>query len=155
MEPRAATPERRIDALRLLAEAGVPACVSVAPIIPGLNDHEIEAILERATQAGASAAHFTVLRLPLEIKDLFQEWLAAERPERAARVMSLVRQMRGGKDYDPQWNTRMKGEGPIAALIAARFSAAVRRLGLDRERPALDCSRFAIPPKPGDQMDLF
>jgi DNA repair photolyase len=142
MEPRAATPERRIEALARLASAGVPAFVSVAPIIPGLNDHEIEAILERAAQAGATGAHFTVLRLPLEIKDLFQEWLAAERPERAARVMSLVRQMRGGKDYDAQWMTRMKGEGPIADLIAQRFAAAVRRLGLNR-------------PRPGDQMDLF
>jgi DNA repair photolyase len=155
MEPRAATPERRIETLRRLADAGVPCSVSVAPVIPGLNDHEIEAILERAAAAGVTGAHFTALRLPLEIKDLFREWLEAERPERAARVMSLVRQMRGGKDYDPQWNTRMKGEGPIAEMIAARFRAARRRFGLDRERIALDVGRFRVPPRVGDQMDLF
>jgi len=155
MEPRAATPERRLDAIRQLSLAGVPCAVSVAPVIPGLNDHEIEAIMERAAQAGASGAHFTVLRLPLEIKDLFREWLQSERPDRAARVMSLVRQMRGGKDYDPQWNSRMRGEGPLAVLIEARFRAAKKRLGLERERLSLDVSAFQVPPKAGDQGDLF
>ena len=155
MEPRAATPERRLDAIRQLSEAGVRCAVSVAPVIPGLNDHEIEAILERAAEAGASGAHFTALRLPLEIKDLFREWLESERPDRASRVMSLVRQMRGGKDYDSQWNTRMRGEGPIAVMIGARFRAARKRLGLDRERLSLDVSSFLVPPKSGDQMDLF
>ena len=155
MEPRAATPERRLDAIRQLSEAGVPCAVSVAPVIPGLNDHEIEAILERAAAAGASGAHFTVLRLPLEIKDLFREWLESERPDRAARVMSLVRQMRGGKDYDAQWNSRMSGHGPIADLIAARFRTATKRLGLDRERLSLDVQSFRVPPRSGDQMDLF
>ena len=155
MEPRAATPERRLDAVRRLSQAGVACAVSVAPIIPGLNDHEIEAILERAAEAGASGAHFTVLRLPLEIKDLFREWLQAERPGRAARVMSLVRQMRGGQDYDSRWNSRMSGQGPVAELIAARFRTAKRRLELDRERSPLDVGKFQIPPKPGDQMDLF
>jgi DNA repair photolyase len=155
MEPRAATPERRIEAIRRLSEAGVPCSVSVAPVIPGLNDHEIEAILERAAAAGAAGAHFTALRLPLEIKDLFREWLETERPDRARRVMSLVRQMRGGKDYDPQWNTRMKGEGPIALMIDARFKAARKRLGLERERLSLDVGRFRVPPSPGDQMDFF
>ena len=155
MEPRAATPERRIQAIARLSQAGVPCAVSVAPVIPGLNDHEIEAILERAAEAGASGAHFTVLRLPLEIKDLFREWLQSERPERAARVMSLVRQMRGGKDYDSQWNSRMSGQGPIAQLIAARFRTAKKRLGLERERLSLDVGRFEVPPKSGDQMDLF
>jgi DNA repair photolyase len=160
MEPRAATPERRLEAVRALSAAGVPCFVSLAPVIPGLNDHEIEALLERAAEAGAAGAHFTVLRLPLEIKDLFREWLENERPDRARRVMSLVRQMRGGKDYDPQWNTRMKGEGPIAELIGARFAAAVRRLGLDRTNspPAnvsFDVCRFRVPPAAGDQLDLF
>ena len=155
MEPRAATPERRLDAIRQLSQAGVPCAVSVAPVIPGLNDHEIEAILERAAEAGASGAHFTALRLPLEIKDLFREWLQSERPERASRVMSLVRQMRGGKDYDPQWNSRMSGQGPIAELIAARFRSAKKRLGLERERLSLDVSAFRVPPRAGDQRDLF
>jgi DNA repair photolyase len=155
MEPRAATPERRLDAIRRLSEAGVPCAVSVAPVIPGLNDHEIEAILERAAEAGASGAHFTVLRLPLEIKDLFREWLQSERPDRAGRVMSLVRQMRGGKDYDSQWNSRMSGQGPIADLIAARFRTAKKRLGMDRERLSLNVGRFQVPAKLGDQMDMF
>ena len=155
MEPRAATPERRLDAVRRLSEAGVPCTVGVAPIIPGLNDHEIESILERAAEAGAAGAHFTVLRLPLEIKDLFREWLQNERPDRASRVMSLVRQMRGGKDYDPQWNSRMSGQGPIADLIAARFRVARNRLGLNRERLSLDVGRFRVPQGPGGQMDLF
>ncbi len=155
MEPRAATPERRIDTLRRLAEAGVPVSVGVAPIIPGLNDHEIESIVERAAAVGVRGAHFTVLRLPLEIKDLFREWLEAERPERAGRVMSLVRQMRGGKDYDAEWGKRMKGEGPIAELIAARFKVVCARLGLNLERRQMDAGQFRIPPKPGDQMDLF
>ena len=155
MEPRAATPERRLEAVRLLADAGVPCLVSVAPVIPGLNDHEIERILERAAEAGASGAHFTVIRLPLEIKDLFSEWLEAERPERAARVMSLVRQMRGGKDYDAQWRTRMKGQGPIAELIATRFAAAKRRYGLDGGRVSFDVAGFRVPPRAGDQIDLF
>ena len=155
MEPRAATPERRLDAIRRLSGAGVPCAVSVAPVIPGLNDHEIEAILERAADAGASGAHFTVLRLPLEIKDLFREWLQSERPDRASRVMSLVRQMRGGKDYDSQWNTRMRGEGPVAALIETRFKVAKKRLGLDRERLSLDVGKFQVPAKLDGQMDLF
>ena len=155
MEPRAATPERRIEAIRRLCDAGVPCSVSVAPVIPGLNDHEIEAILERAAEAGAAGAHFTALRLPLEIKDLFREWLEAERPDRAKRVMSLVRQMRGGKDYDPQWNKRMRGEGPIAVMIEARFKAARKRLGLERERLSLDVGKFRVPQASGDQMDFF
>ena len=124
MEPRAATPERRLDALRALSEAGVPTAVMFAPVIPGLNDHEMESVLERAAQAGAATAGYTVLRLPREIKDLFREWLTANVPDRAARVMSLVRQMRGGKDYDAEWGKRMKGDGPIAELIAQRFRIA-------------------------------
>src|SRR3984957_12772694 len=132
MEPRASTPDRRIEAIRQLAAAGIPAMIGFAPVIPGLNDHEMEAVLQRGAEAGAVQAHFTVLRLPLEIKDLFREWLEAERPDRARRVMSLVRQMRGGRDYDPEWGKRMRGEGPVAELIATRFRLAVRKFGLDR-----------------------
>lgn len=145
MEPRACTPERRLEAIGLLSAAGLPVSVSFAPVIPGLNDHELEAVLERGAQAGACTAHFTVLRLPLEIKDLFAEWLEAARPERARRVMSLVRQMRGGRDYDSAWSKRMKGEGPIAELIAARFKAACRRHGLNRDILSLDCGQFRRP----------
>jgi DNA repair photolyase len=155
MEPRAATPERRLEAVRRLIEAGVPTVVMFAPAIPGLNDHEMEPVLERAAAAGALGAGYVALRLPREIKDLFAEWLATRRPDRAERVMSLVRQMRGGKDYDPEWGKRMKGEGPIAEMLAQRFKLAARRYGLDRVLPPLDVSQFRIPPRPGDQLDLF
>jgi DNA repair photolyase len=155
MEPRAATPERRLDAVRRLTAAGVPTMVMFAPVIPGLNDHELEGVLQRAAEAGAFSAGYVALRLPLEIKDLFREWLAANVPDRASRVMSLVRQMRGGRDYDAQWGQRMKGEGPIADVIAQRIKIARRRFGLDRSLPPLDLSQFKVPPKPGDQGDLF
>jgi DNA repair photolyase len=145
MEPRASAPHRRLDAIKALADAGIPAGVMTAPMIPGLNDHEMEAILEAATKAGATRAGFTVLRLPLEIKELFEEWLRANRPDRAERVLSLVRQMRGGALYQAEFGTRMKGEGPIAQLMGARFSAAVKRLGLNRIRYRLDTMRFAVP----------
>ncbi len=145
MEPRASAPHRRLDAIKRLADAGVPVGVMTAPMIPGLNDHEMESILEAATKAGATRAGFTVLRLPLEIKELFEEWLRANRPDRAARVLSLVRQMRGGALYQAEFGTRMKGEGPIAQLLAARFSAGVKRLGLNKVRYRLDTMRFAVP----------
>ena len=145
MEPRASAPHRRLDAIKALADAGIPAGVMTAPMIPGLNDHEMEAILEAAAKAGATRAGFTVLRLPLEIKELFEEWLRANRPDRAERVLSLVRQMRGGALYQAEFGTRMKGEGPIAQLMGARFSAAVKRLGLNRIRYRLDTMRFAVP----------
>jgi len=155
MEPRAATPEKRVDAVRRLTAAGVPVTVMFAPCIPGLNDHEMEAVLERAAEAGASGAGYVALRLPMEIKDLFREWLETDHPDRARRVMSLIRQMRGGKDYDSQWGSRMKGEGPIGELMATRFRAAQKRYGLDRGWGSLDAGKFRVPPKPGGQMDLF
>ncbi len=155
MEPRAATPERRIGAIKALSSAGVPTFVMFAPAIPGLNDHEMEAVLERAAEAGAGGAGYVALRLPLEIKDLFREWLATDHPDRAGRVMSLVRQMRGGKDYDAEWRVRMRGEGPIADLMAQRFNASRRRLGLDKAMPELDLSQFRPPARAGDQGDLF
>jgi len=155
MEPRAATPERRIEAIRRLSEAGVPVTVMFAPSIPGLNDHEMEAVLEAAAQAGAAGAGYVALRLPLEIAELFQEWLASDHPGRAKKVMSLVRQMRGGRDYDSAWGQRMKGQGPIADLMGQRFAAAKRRYGLDRPSMALDLGKFRVPPQAGDQIDLF
>jgi DNA repair photolyase len=124
-------------------------------VIPGLNDHELEAVLEAAAKAGAVSAMFVSLRLPLEIKDLFREWLEAERPDRAKRVMSLIRQMRRGRDYDPDWGTRMRGEGPIADLIAARFARAVAANGLDRPTPPLRTDLFKRPVAQSPQMDLF
>jgi DNA repair photolyase len=155
MEPRAATPERRLQAIGALAAAGVPTSLSFAPVIPGLNDHELEAVLARGKEVGATAAHFTVLRLPREIKDLFREWLEAELPDRARKVMSLVRQMRNGLDYDVRWGTRMSGEGPVAELIAARFRRAVASLGLNGPRPPTRLDLFRVPPKQGDQLGLF
>jgi DNA repair photolyase len=155
MEPRAAAPHRRIEAIRALAQAGVPATVMVAPIIPGINDSEIEAILEEAARAGATGAGYVVLRLPLEIKDLFRDWLERYFPDRAVRVMNIVRDMRGGRDYDPEWGKRQKGEGPYAKLIAARFETACRRLGFDKPRLPLDHTQFRRPIEAGGQQDLF
>jgi DNA repair photolyase len=155
MEPRAATPEKRLEAVRRLSQVGVPVTVMFAPCIPGLNDHEMEAVLERSAEAGARGAGYVALRLPLEIKDLFKEWLASDHPDRASRVMSLVRQIRGGREYDSQWGKRMKGEGPIAALMSRRFAAAKARYGLDAPFGGMDLSRFRVPPKAGDQIDLF
>jgi len=145
MEPRASTPRRRLDAIRELSAAGVPVGVMTAPMIPGLNDHEMESILEAAAEAGATRAGFTVLRLPLEIKELFEEWLREHRPDRAERVLSLIRQIRGGALYQSGFGVRMKGEGPIAELLSARFGAAVKRLGLNRIRYRLDTLRFSVP----------
>ncbi|HWQ87866.1 PA0069 family radical SAM protein [Brevundimonas sp.] len=155
MEPRASTPAKRLEAIRRLADAGCPVGVGFAPVIPGLNDHELESVLEAASRAGATSAMYVTLRLPLEIKDLFREWLADARPDRAARVMSLVRQTRGGRDYDPDWSQRMKGTGPVAELIAARFRAAIKRYGLDAPRRPLDETQFRVPADMKKQMDLF
>ena len=155
MEPRAATPERRLEAVRRLTDAGTPTIVMFAPVIPGLNDHELEAVLERAAAAGACGAGYVALRLPLEIKDLFEEWLAADHPDRARRVMSLVRQMRGGAAYQSEWGVRMRGEGPVAEMLSKRFALARRRFGLDRPLGALDLSQFKRPDAESAQLRLF
>ena len=155
MEPRASTPAKRLEAISRLADAGCPVGVGFAPVIPGLNDYEIEAVLEAAAKAGATSAMYVTLRLPLEIKDLFREWLADARPDRAARVMSLIRQTRGGRDYDPDWSQRMKGTGPVAELIATRFQAAIKRYHLNGDHRALDTSQFRIPRDAIGQLDLF
>lgn len=155
MEPRASTPAKRLEAIRRLADAGCPVGVGFAPVIPGLNDHEMEAVLEAAAKAGATSAMYVTLRLPLEIKSLFQEWLADARPDRAARVMSLVRQTRGGHDYDPDWAQRMKGTGPVAELIATRFRAAIKRYGLEQPRALSDITRFRVPADARPQLELF
>jgi len=134
MEPQAASPRARLEAVRRLNEAGVPTGVMVAPVIPALTDHEMEAILEAAAAAGARWAGYVLLRLPHEVKDLFREWLAAHYPDRAEHVMALVRQMRGGKDYDSTFGTRMRGTGPVAELLRNRFQIACRRLGMGSTR---------------------
>ncbi len=155
MEPRASTPERRLWALQALSRAGVPTGVGFAPAIPGLNDHEMERVLERGAEAGAAEAMFVVLRLPLEIKDLFREWLEAERPDAAKKVMSLVRQMRGGKDYDAVWGQRMRGQGPIADLLSRRFQVACARHGLNRAPFGQRSDLFRVPQAARTQLDLF
>jgi DNA repair photolyase len=155
MEPRAATPPRRLAAIAALASAGVPTGVMVAPTIPALNDMEMEAILEAAAAAGAKEASYVLLRLPLEIKDLWREWLAEAYPERAARVMKLLREMRGGKDYDARWFERQRGQGPYAQLIADRFRKACDRLGLNGTRFELSLAEFRRPPRKGEQLSLL
>ncbi len=158
MEPRAATPARRLATLRELSAAGIPTTVMAAPMIPGLNDGELEAILSAARDAGALRAGYVLLRLPLELKELFEGWLAHHRPDRAARVLSLIRQCRGGRLYDSEFGGRMRGQGPYADLLAARFSTACRRLGINSRRAhdvGLDTSRFRPPPKAGDQLALL
>jgi DNA repair photolyase len=156
MEPRAATPERRLDAIAALALAGIPVSVMAAPMIPGLNDHELEAILEAARARGATSAAWVLLRLPLEIKDLFFEWLDANAPLRASHVQSLIRETRLGKYNSSEWGERMRGNGVYADLIAQRFRLAVKRLGFaPREMAALDTKQFRRPPQPGDQLSLL
>jgi len=155
MEPRAGTPQRRLQAIKGLSEAGIPTGVMFAPAIPALNDGEMEAVLRAATEMGARSAGYVLLRLPLEIKDLFREWLEGNVPDRAKHVMSLVRQMRGGKDYDSQWSTRMRGTGPYAEMLARRFHMAVKRFGLNRDSRPLDISKFQKPPRLGEQLSLL
>ncbi len=155
MEPRAATPARRLDAVRQLSEAGIPASVMVAPVVPGLNDHEIEAILEEARAAGASEAGYVLLRLPLEIKELFREWLATDRPDAAKRVISLLQSMHGGHDYRAAFGLRQTGSGPYADQIAQRFRLALKRTGLNARRLALRTDLFRKPVLAGGQFDMF
>lgn len=154
MEPRASTPDKRLEAIETLASAGIPASVMVAPVVPGLTDAEIERILERASVAGATEAGYILLRLPLEIGDLFVEWLEANCPDRAGRVLSLMRQTRGGKLYDAQWQSRMEGDGPYAWMIGRRFQMAAERLGLDK-RHKLRTDLFTPPVLPGQQLSLL
>ena len=157
LEPRAAAPHRRLRTIEALARAGVPVGVSISPIIPFINEPEIERILEAAAAAGASSAFGIVLRLPWEVNPIFQRWLDRHFPDRAARVMARVREMRGGRDYDASFASRMKGEGVWAQLIAQRLAKAKARLGLDRERVELDLTQFRkpLPPSRVGQGDLF
>ncbi len=156
MEPRAAAPERRLLAMNRLAAAGVPVWVSIGPVIPGLNDHEIERLLAAARDAGAMGASYVVLRLPLEVGPLFRDWLTEAYPDRAARVMGLVRQLHGGRDYDPEWGRRMRGEGEIARMISQRFRLARDRLGLARGPAKPRCDLFRVPgPRRPEQLSLF
>jgi DNA repair photolyase len=157
MEPRAPTPPRRLDALRQLAAAGIPTSVMVAPIVPAINDAEIERILDSAKAAGVEGAGYVLLRLPLEVRDLFKEWLMANFPDRYRHVFALIRQMRGGKDYDAQWGKRMTGSGPYAWMIGRRFEQACGRLGLNVRKTRLTTEHFNPPHRRSEtaQLSLF
>ena len=153
LEPRAASPQRRLRSIRALAERGVPVGVSVAPQIPFLND-DMEQVLEAAWEAGARSAFYTVIRLPWEVAPIFKQWLELHYPQRAARIMARIHEMRGGQDYDSDFSTRMKGSGLWAELIKQRFEKTCARLGLNRQRVELDLSQFR-PPSAAGQGDLF
>lgn len=155
MEPRAPSPARRLAMIGRLSQAGIPVRLMLAPVVPGLTDHEVEGILDAGRQAGAVAASWIALRLPREVSPLFQDWLAQHAPDRAAKVMARVREMHGGQDYDPQFGRRMRGEGLWSDLIARRFNVAVGRFGLVQKMPPLRNDLFAPPPRAGDQLTLF
>ncbi len=155
MEPRAATPQRRLDAIRKLSEAGIPAATMVAPIIPALNDTEIERILDAVAAAGAVEAGYILLRLPAEVSPLFKEWLLRHYPDRYRHILSVLRCMRGGKDYDAQWGRRMRGMGPYAWALGRRFELAAKRHGLNKSKLKLRADLFVSPKKGGVQLDLF
>ncbi|QJP14915.1 PA0069 family radical SAM protein [Starkeya sp. ORNL1] len=155
MEPRAATPMRRIETIRRLSEAGVPTAVLAAPMIPAINDAELERILDTAAAAGATEAGYVMIRLPLEILDLFKEWLLTHFPDRYRHVLSLVKEMHGGKEYDSTFGQRMSGSGPYAWTVARRFEIAAERLGLNKRHLRLTNRHFRRPPRPGEQLSLF
>ncbi len=155
MEPRAPSPKRRLAMMRNLAEAGIPVRVMASPLVPGLTDHEVEALLKAGADAGATSASWIMLRLPREVSSLWQSWLAEHFPDRADKIMRRLRDMHGGKDYDPRWGHRMRGEGKYAELIAQRFQVHARKLGLPQKLSPLRCDMFRVPPRPGDQLSLF
>lgn len=155
MEPRASTPTKRLEAIRQLSDAGIPASVMVAPIVPGLTDQEMERILDSAYAAGAREAGYVLLRLPLEVAPIFKDWLLRHYPDRYRHVMSLIRSMRDGKDYDSEWGKRMKGSGPYAWQIGRRFEIAAKRLGLNAERRSLRTDQFVAAAKATEQLMLL
>lgn len=155
MEPRAASPAKRLETIRKLSEAGIPVTVLVAPIVPAINEHEIERILDAAKAAGAEAAGYVLLRLPLEVRDIVQEWLLTHHPDKLRHVMSLIRSTRGGKDYDSQWGQRMVGSGPYAWMIGRRFEMAAERIGFNATRRRLRTDLFVKPEKEKAQLSLF
>ena len=155
LEPRAAAPHRRLQTIERLAAAGIPVSVMVAPLIPVLTDPELDTILEAARDAGAGSAGYILLRLPLEVSELFQQWLQAHYPLKAEHVMTRVRDTRGGKDYDSRFGVRMRGSGAFAEVIGQRFRLACRRLGLAPREHGLDTAAFTVPKRSGDQLDLF
>ena len=155
LEPRAATPSKRLEAIQQLSAAGIPVTIMTAPLIPALNDSELERLLEAGHAAGAREAGYVMLRLPLEVSPIFREWLRTHYPDRLEHVMSVLRGMRGGKDYDAQWGTRQRGKGPYAWMIGRRFEVAAKRLGLNVERRRLRTDLFVPPVPVGGQLKLI
>ena len=155
LEPRAATPSRRLEVIRLLSAAGIPVSVNLAPMIPAINDHELERILDAAKAQGAQAASMILLRLPGEVRDIFREWLFRHRPERLRHVMSLIRDTRGGRDNDPRFGSRMRGDGPYAVMLKQRFDKGLERYGLKTRLPSLCTDLFAPAREPDSQLRLF
>ncbi len=155
MEPRAAAPAKRLETIKRLSETGIPVSVLVAPIVPAINEHEIERILDSAKAAGAQEAGYVLLRLPLEVRDIVQEWLLTHHPDKLRHVMSLIRSTRGGKDYDSQWGQRMVGSGPYAWMIGRRFELAAERIGFNTTRRRLRTDLFVRPEKEKAQLSLF
>jgi DNA repair photolyase len=155
MEPRAATPNKRLRTIEELSKAGIPTVVMLGPIIPGLNDHEIENILKSAASAGAKEAGYTMLRLPFEVKGIFKDWLQKEFPDRYYRVMSNIKDVRSGRETSSQFGERMTGSGPVAWTIGRRFQLACQRLGLNASRVKLRHDLFAKPAQPGEQLNLI
>ena len=153
LEPRAPSGRKRLAAVKALAEAGVPAHVAIAPVIPGITDHEVEHIVGAAAEAGAIAAFFLPVRLPYEVAPLFRAWLDEHFPDRADKVMNIIRSMRGGRDNDPNWFTRMQGSGPWAELLRVRFEVAAKKHGLNKDKRKLRCDLF-VPPQ-GPQLRLL
>jgi DNA repair photolyase len=154
LEPRAPHPEKRLAAMAALAEAGIPTHLSASPVIPAINDHELEAIIERAAEAGVQAARYIPVRLPFEVAPLFQAWLVEHFPDRAAKVMGQIREMRGGKSNDPQFHSRMRGRGVWAQLLATRFARICRKHGLNQTKMMLRTDLFT-PPEASGQMRLL
>ena len=155
LEPRASTPFRRVETIQKLTDAGIPTGLLLAPVIPAVNDTEIEAILETCAEAGINTAGYVLLRLPLEVREIFIDWLEQHMPLRKEHVMSIVRDIRNGKEYESNFHTRMSGSGVFADLIASRFNSVCKKLHVTRQRVSLDCSRFTPPRLPGSQYDLF
>jgi len=155
MEPRVPAPVRRLATIKRLSSAGIPVRIMTSPLVPGLTDHELEALLAAGVDAGADAASWIMLRLPREVSGLWQDWLQAHVPNRAEKVMARLREMHGGRDYDPRWGQRMRGEGHYAEMIARRFKLACTRLELSEKASPLRCDLFARPAQPGDQLSLF
>lgn len=155
MEPRASSPARRLSAIRALSDAGVPVGVMTAPMIPGLNDHELEDLLQAAKDAGAQWAGYTIIRLPLEVSGLFREWVEASFPDRASRIMRHIRDMNGGRDYDAQWSRAKTPRSVFAKLLDERFNKAAKRIGLSVSAPKLDPALFRRPEVSGPQLSLF